>query len=135
LEWIFTYNPRNNSYNLIILFIAGAKQFNGFVFLGIHQIKNSTTHTSLNQSGRLDAGGILSVIRHPWYAATILLLWARNIDISTCLVNTILTAYLIIGSYLEERKLIIEFGDEYRSYQQDVSMLFPYKWLKSKILG
>ena len=34
---------------------------------------------------------------------------------------------------LEERKLVAEYGDEYREYQKQVSMFIPYKWLKSKI--
>ena len=42
---------------------------------------------------------------------------------------------LLIGSRLEENKLLQEFGDDYRQYQQQVSMLFPYKWLKAKLTG
>ena len=118
----------------LFLFSAGAKHYDGLVFLGIRQIKFFSNHKSLKESGGLDMSGILSVIRHPWYSATILLLWTRNIDINICIVNVILTAYLIIGSFLEEGKLSIEFGEKYRLYQQNVSMLFPYKWFKSKII-
>jgi protein-S-isoprenylcysteine O-methyltransferase Ste14 len=77
----------------------------------------------------------LSIIRHPWYSATILILWSRNVDLSALIVNVILILYLIYGTYLEEKKLVVEFGDEYRLYQQSVSMLFPSKWLRSKILA
>jgi protein-S-isoprenylcysteine O-methyltransferase Ste14 len=119
----------------IFLFIAGAKHYDGTVFLGIRQIKYLSNQKSLTDSGNLDVKGILSVLRHPWYSATILLLWSRNINMNIFIVNVILTSYLIIGSYLEEKKLIIEFGEKYRLYQQNVSMLFPYKWLKSKIIG
>ena len=45
----------------------------------------------------------------------------------------ILTVYVVIGTHLEERKLVAEFGDEYREYQQTVSMLFPWKWIKSEL--
>jgi hypothetical protein len=38
-----------------------------------------------------------------------------------------------VGSFLEERKLVREFGDKYQEYQQAVSMLFPWRWLKAKI--
>jgi protein-S-isoprenylcysteine O-methyltransferase Ste14 len=114
--------------------VAGAKHYDGLVFLGIRQIKSKSIHKSLTESGGLDMTGILGIVRHPWYSAVILLLWTRNIDINICIVNVILTSYLIIGSYLEEKKLSIEFGDKYRLYQQNVSMLFPYKWLKSKII-
>jgi protein-S-isoprenylcysteine O-methyltransferase Ste14 len=56
------------------------------------------------------------------------------LDVSAILVNVILTSYLIVGTYLEEKKLIGEFGEKYLAYQKRVSMLMPYKWLKSKIM-
>ena len=83
----------------------------------------------------MDISGILSVIRHPWYTASILIIWTRHLDVSALIVNLILTLYLIIGTYLEEQKLIDELGDEYRLYQKNVSMLFPFKWLKLRIIS
>ena len=53
---------------------------------------------------------------------------------STLIVNIILTIYLVIGAVLEERKLIIELGDNYQDYRERVSMLFPFKWISSKLL-
>ena len=63
-----------------------------------------------------------------------LLIWARQLDISVIFINVILTSYLIVGTYLEEKKMIREFGEKYLTYQKRVSMLIPYKWLKSKII-
>jgi protein-S-isoprenylcysteine O-methyltransferase Ste14 len=63
-----------------------------------------------------------------------LFIWARQLDISAIFVNVILTFYLIAGTYLEEKKLIREFGEKYIAYQKRVSMLMPYKWIKSKII-
>jgi len=48
--------------------------------------------------------------------------------------NLILTSYLIVGTYLEEKKLVREFGENYRNYQKKVSMLIPYTWLKKLII-
>jgi methanethiol S-methyltransferase len=39
--------------------------------------------------------------------------------------NLGLTAYLFIGAYFEERKLVREFGEAYRGYQQRTPMFFP----------
>jgi protein-S-isoprenylcysteine O-methyltransferase Ste14 len=47
----------------------------------------------------------------------------------------VISAYFIIGTILEERKLLLEFGERYREYQKNVSMFIPYKWLKTKIAG
>lgn len=56
-------------------------------------------------------------------------------DVSAILLNVIFTSYLIVGTYLEEKKLIGEFGEKYLAYQKRVSMLIPYKWLKSKVIN
>lgn len=58
----------------------------------------------------------------------------RQMDVSAMVVNVILTIYLIVGTVLEEKKLVSEFGEKYRNYQEKVSMLIPYKWLKEKII-
>jgi protein-S-isoprenylcysteine O-methyltransferase Ste14 len=104
--------------------------------LGIRQIKSGKSHSTLSESGDIDTSGILSLTRHPWYLATLILVWTyfREMYVSTLIVNIILTIYLIIGTILEERKLIIELGDSYRDYMNRVSMLFPTKWILSKLL-
>jgi protein-S-isoprenylcysteine O-methyltransferase Ste14 len=46
--------------------------------------------------------------------------------LSDIVVNAVLTAYVIIGTMLEERKLVLEFGDSYVRYQKEVPMLIPF---------
>ncbi len=117
------------------LFFAGSRSYDLWSFLGFRQIQQSKHHKTLSDDGNISIAGILSVIRHPWYTATFLFLWSRNLDVSTLIVNVIFSIYLLIGCYLEEKKLVIEYGEEYRIYQQNVSMLFPWKWLKTKLIG
>jgi protein-S-isoprenylcysteine O-methyltransferase Ste14 len=62
-----------------------------------------------------------------------LIIWARDLGLTALVVNIVLSLYLVIGAFLEERKLIKEFGDDYRHYQNRVSMLFPWKWIKNKM--
>ena len=119
----------------IYLFFAGMTHYDALQFLGIRQVKQKNFSEGMTKTGRLNASGILGKIRHPWYVGSIVFIWARQLDVSAIIVNIILTAHLIIGTYLEERKLIAEFGDEYRAYQQEVPMFIPYKWLKSKMRG
>ena len=102
-------------------------------FLGLKQINESITHNLINKSGQLNSSGILGVVRHPFYAATFPLIWATNLDVTFLIVNCILSIYVIIGTFLEEKKLVQEFGDEYRAYQDRVSMLFPLKWILDKL--
>ncbi len=112
----------------IFLFIAGAKHYDIFQFLGIRQIWTGRSHSVITKGGELKTDGILSVTRHPWYLAAILLIWSREFDLSVLITNIILTLYLIIGTLLEEQKLFYEYGESYRKYQKKVSMLIPFKY-------
>ena len=119
----------------VLLFFLGGRNYDALQFLGIKQIQEGTSNKVITDTGELQTTGILGITRHPWYLASILFIWARQLDLSGILANIILTAYLIIGTYLEEKKLLGEFGEKYMAYQSRVSMLLPYKWLKSKIVN
>ena len=116
----------------LILFIAGSKNYNFLQFLGIQQIIDKKTHKSLSKDGILKREGILNITRHPWYTAFIIILWARELNSTTLIINIIFSVYLVVGTYLEEKKLKADFGEAYINYQNDVSMLLPIKWIKSK---
>ena len=118
----------------ILLFFFGGRHYDVSQLLGIKQIKEGTSSKAITDSGELDSSGVLGITRHPWYLATILLIWARQLDASAIFINVILTSYLIVGTYLEEKKLVREFGEKYLIYQKSVPMLIPYKWLRSIII-
>jgi len=65
----------------------------------------------------------------------ILIVWARNPDMAVILTSLVITGYFLIGAFLEERKMLAEFGEEYTGYQRRVSMLFPFKWVIKKLTG
>jgi protein-S-isoprenylcysteine O-methyltransferase Ste14 len=118
----------------VLLFLFGGRHYDLRQVLGIKQIKEGITKKAITDTGELDTSGVLGIIRHPWYLATMLLIWARQMDLSVIFVNVILTFYLMVGTFLEERKLIREFGEKYLTYQKKVSMLIPFKLLSSKIM-
>jgi protein-S-isoprenylcysteine O-methyltransferase Ste14 len=118
---------------VVLLFFAGARHYDMLQFLGLRQIRRGISHSALTETGKLDTTGILGITRHPWYLGTILLIWARGFDVSALITNIILTIYLVVGTVLEERKLLIEYGEDYRRYRENVSMLIPFKYLKSMI--
>jgi len=116
---------------ICVFFIAaGSKNYNFLQLAGIQQILKKLVHKS--KAGKLRTGGILKVTRHPWYLAVLILLWARELNSTSIIINIIFSIYLVVGTYLEEQKLKIEFGETYVEYQKKVSMLLPIKWLKSK---
>jgi len=99
-------------------------------FLGLKQIGQERSGNGRIGSGGLDTSGVLKVTRHPWYLGVFLLIWASDISTRELIINLILSAYLMIGTLLEERKLVLEFGDKYKDYQRQVSMFIPVKWLR-----
>jgi protein-S-isoprenylcysteine O-methyltransferase Ste14 len=118
-----------------VLFICGAMKYDLRQFIGIRQIQSGKVHSSLSETGDLDTSGILNVTRHPWYLGAFLLVWAGNkeIYVSNLIVKVLLSGYLLIGTVLEEKKLVAAYGDHYKDYQKKVSMLFPVKWLVNKL--
>ncbi len=118
----------------VLLFYLGTRHYDVRQLIGIKQIRERTSNMAITDTGQLDTSGVLGITRHPWYLATMLLIWARQMDISAIIVNVIFTAYLIVGTYLEEKKLAGEFGENYRNYQKKVPMLIPYAWLKERII-
>ncbi len=110
------------------LVIAGARHYSMLQFLGIRQLRGESSCGAMTQTGTFDSTGVLGLMRHPWYVAVFIFLWARELTAADIAVNLVLSAYLVVGTVLEERKLVQEFGDEYRDYQRRVSMFIPLKW-------
>ncbi len=109
--------------SLLIFFWAFFFNYDSLSFFGIRQILNFGK--KINPSEELKRDGLLGVVRHPMYFALIVYLWCQVFTMSDIIVNIVLTIYIIMGTMLEEKKLISEFGDKYVKYQQEVPMLMP----------
>nr|MEE4266759.1 hypothetical protein [Candidatus Krumholzibacteria bacterium] len=109
----------------VVLFILGSRAFDGRAFLGLRQV---TDH----QAGReptppaFSTAGVLGVIRHPWYTGTLILLVFGLPYTDVNLVwRAVFLAYTLLGTELEERKLLKELGPVYADYRQQVPRFFP----------
>ena len=67
-------------------------------------------------------------VRHPLYLTTLLMIWSYpDLTADRLLFNVLFTAWIIVGTVLEERDLVADYGDVYRNYQRAVPMLVPYR--------
>jgi len=76
----------------------------------------------------LKVEGIHRYVRHPLYSGTILFVWGLFVLfplLNNLIAVILLTAYVWIGIYFEEKKLIIEFGKKYEDYIATVPKLIP----------
>jgi len=119
----------------VFLFVAGTRRYDLAQFLGLRQVHDEKSCSVLTDDCTLDTKGILSIVRHPWYTGGLLIVWTRSLDLAGILTNLVVCSYFVIGAILEERKLVAQFGEEYRAYQQQVSMLFPVKRFLNKLKG
>lgn len=64
-------------------------------------------------------------VRHPWYFLAMVILWTRDMDGALLVSALCMTAYFVVGSKFEERKLLQYYGEAYREYMRRVPGLLP----------
>ncbi len=104
--------------------------FSGNEFLGIRQIKRYLNKDynadELDEKLTLKISGPYKYSRHPVYFFSILFLLLRPImDLFYVTVFICSLAYFYIGSIYEEKKLVENFGEVYKDYQNKVPRIFP----------
>lgn len=112
--------------SLLFFFWAFFFNYDSLSFFGIRQILNMGKDGNLNKSEGIKRNGLLGVVRHPMYLALIVFLWCQTFRLIDVVINSVLTIYVVIGTFLEERKLLLEFGEEYEKYKREVPMLIPF---------
>ncbi len=108
----------------IITFILALTQYDLGRFAGLTQLFERQNQ-DIEEPLHLD--GLHRFVRHPLYLGVYLYLWG-SIRTEFDLATTIwASAYLMIGSYFEERKLIASYGDAYISYKARVPAIIPWR--------
>lgn len=116
-------------------FVFGAMSFvavEPFEFVGMRQTlrylsKRLTSGDSEGITGTvLVTSGVYNIVRHPLYLAGIILFSFNPYISRTWLTVSLLAdAYFVMGAFIEERRLIARFGDEYRAYMKRVPRFVP----------
>ncbi len=120
-------------YIMYILFFAGwvilfvsSFLINHFDLFGLRQTfleLQNKSYTQLN----FKVKSFYKYVRHPLYFGMLLGMWATPVMSVTHLLFAIgITIYVVIGTRLEEKDLVKEFGDTYKDYQKSKPMLIPF---------
>jgi protein-S-isoprenylcysteine O-methyltransferase Ste14 len=105
----------------ILLLIGAFLQSRPAAFLGLQRAVSEQPSAGLMMSGAC------AIVRHPLYTTGLAFLWLTPIMTTGILAFNIgATLYTWIGSEWEERRLIGEFGEEYKRYQSKVARLIPF---------
>jgi protein-S-isoprenylcysteine O-methyltransferase Ste14 len=95
-------------------------------FLGVRQWQSGARTVEDQENFHLSA--FHRFVRHPWYFCALVLIWSRDMTAATLLSSALLTIYFVIGSRLEEKKLLAYHGEIYRRYMERVPGLVPLPW-------
>ncbi len=106
-------------------FAWGVSSLRGFDVFGTLPLRAALRGTTLPPSVFV-ARGPYRYVRHPLYLFMLLLIWSTpRFSTDQFLFNVLWTAWIIIGTKLEERDLLVDFGQTYHQYQASVPMLIP----------
>jgi protein-S-isoprenylcysteine O-methyltransferase Ste14 len=108
------------------LLLAGPGLYDLSEFLGLRQLRERREVPEDQEPFRIST--LHRYVRHPWYALSLVLIWTRDMSAAMLVSALWITAYFILGSRLEERKLLLRFGDVYRDYMTRVPGLLPRPW-------
>ncbi len=111
----------------VLGFVWGIRALGSFDAFGIRPIRTAL-HGKVFREVPFTIRGPYRWVRHPLYACFLVLLWSYpDVTADRLLLNISWTLWIIVGTVLEERDLVIEFGESYRMYQRQVPMLLPIR--------
>jgi len=111
----------------LLMFVLGIRALGSFDMFGLRPIK-AHMHEPAGQPLPFAVRGPYLWVRHPLYFAVLVLIWASPVmTADRLLFNVLWTGWIVVGTILEERDLVADFGDAYRDYQRKVPMLIPWQ--------
>ncbi|MEA1889004.1 MAG: hypothetical protein U9N50_04385 [Pseudomonadota bacterium] len=127
-QWSGNWSYLANGLALVAFagFIWSLRSYDSAEFFGTRQLNEGRVDVTEKESFKLSV--LHRFVRHPWYALALVLIWTRDMNVSFLISAILMSLYFILGSRLEESKLIAFHGDQYRLYRKHVAALFPLPW-------
>ena len=103
--------------------VVGVLQTGALRFIGLRQFVEPD---AAGQPDTLVESGLYRWVRHPLYTCSFVLMWLSPVMTwNTLALYLGFSAYLLIGSIFEERKLVEQFGSAYEAYQRRTPRIVP----------
>ena len=106
-----------------VMFYLTFKIFDIWYFLGLTAL--GIGPKTNNSQERLITWGIYGLIRHPQFAAGLIILWMRDLTDTGLIINIVLSVYLMVGARIEETRLLAMYSNEYAEYMKKVPRFVP----------
>lgn len=107
-------------------FLYSLRHYDSSEFLGLRQLREGERR--VEDQERFCVSPLHRHVRHPWYFLGLIMIWTRDMTAAMLVSSVMMTLYFIVGSWLEERKLLAYYGEAYREYRQRVPGLLPLPW-------
>lgn len=112
---------------LALLAIAGflwtTRFYESGEFIGTRQWRQRETRIADQE--QLHISPMHRYVRHPWYFFALVLMWTRDMNPPMLITVSMASLYFVLGSRLEERKLLSYYGEAYARYRERVPGLVP----------
>lgn len=108
--------------------VVSLLQIDSLRFMGVKQAYAYLNNAALPLAGEpLTKRGLYGVVRHPLYLFSLITLWFVPVMTQAMVVfNVLVTLYFLIGSRIEEQRMVRYYGTEYTQYQSEVPWLIPF---------
>lgn len=97
-------------------------------FSGLTQWRAARAGAPLqDDDGPMVVGGLHRFVRHPLYTAAFMILWGGAFSALGGATAVWGSLYLLLGTWSEEKRLLVRYGDDYRAYRKRVPAFIPWK--------
>lgn len=112
--------------------VLAFEYLDGAEFMGFRQVWRYLTRREVagNVEGltqkELVTSGVYGIVRHPMYLAGIVIFtFNPQITVNSLTITVLADLYFLFGVFIEERRFLRIFGDQYREYMKRVPRLIP----------